>query len=174
MTSFMFPSQARDTLVRMRNAADGSSDTCLCGKQLVQLEAGSAGRDREVPCSCGRKAVYELVGSRWTLRAILTPERSVPIEGFSRELRLLPDTERFWFLHTIENASLPVHVVLSPSLRIAEVKAADMKVLRLEGIASASEACRIWVERRDATRRSGSSSASKRSSSVEPTPRYNI
>ena len=45
--------------------------------------------------------------------------------------------ERYWFLHPIGGAALPVHVVFSPALHVAEVKAADMKALRLDGVAVA-------------------------------------
>ncbi|HKF43326.1 MAG TPA: hypothetical protein VKG01_09510 [Thermoanaerobaculia bacterium] len=73
----------------------------------------------------------------------------MPLQGFSRELRAEPDVERFWFLHPIGGATLPVHVVFSPAARAAEVKAADMKALRLSGVSSASEARRLWIEQRD-------------------------
>jgi len=82
---------------------------------------------------------------------VLTPEGSVPLRGFSRELRSEPDVERFWFLHPIGGATLPVHVVFSPALHVAEIKAADMKALRLEGVASPSEARRLWIEQHESS-----------------------
>jgi len=94
----------------------------------------------------------------------------VPVEGFSRQLRLEPDVERFWFLQTIVGARLPVHVVFSRSSKIAEVKAADLKVVRLSGVESVSEARRLWVDRLEASRKSWRSSASNRSSQSKATP----
>ncbi|HMF10575.1 MAG TPA: hypothetical protein VKJ00_15675 [Thermoanaerobaculia bacterium] len=104
-------------------------------------------------CACGRLAAYAQSPSGWALQALLMPERSVPVGGFSHALREEPDAERFWFLHPIGTARLPVHIVFSPSLKIAEVKAADLKVLHLEDVWSVAEARRQWVERRERSRR---------------------
>ena len=126
-----------------------STDVCLCGRRFLSLESSRGGHHREVRCSCGRRAAYAPTGDVWSLQAVLTPEGSVPLRGFSRELRSEPDVERFWFLHPIGGATLPVHVVFSPGRHAAEVKAADMRALRLENVASPSEARRMWIERRE-------------------------
>ena len=76
----------------------------------------------------------------------LEPERSVPVAGFSRELRLTSDAERLRFFFRLRvEAPYPVHVVYSPSAKRAEVKAADLKAYRIEGVSSACEAKRRWI-----------------------------
>ncbi len=130
-----------------------STEACVCGRRLPSPSGARGRAHREVLCACGRRAVYAPSGSDWALQALLTPERSVPVGGFSRALRLEPDVERYWFLHAIGSATLPVHIVFSPALRVAEVKAADLKVLHLEDVVSAAEARRVWVERRESSRR---------------------
>lgn len=83
-------------------------------------------------CACGQ--------------ALLEPEGSVPVDGFSRELRETPDVQRFRFSFPLRgDAAWPVHVVFSPSGRTAEIKAGDMKVYRIEGVASACEAQERWI-----------------------------
>ncbi len=78
--------------------------------------------------------------------AELVAERSVPVSGFSRELRAAEDVERFRFSYALAGeASMPVHVVFSASLRAAEVKAGDMKALRFSDVASADEARERWI-----------------------------
>lgn len=129
-----------------------STDVCLCGRRFLSLESSRGGRHGEVRCSCGRRAAYAPAADGWSLQAVLTPELSVPLRGFSRELRSEPDVERFWFLHPIGGATLPVHVVFSAGRRRAEVKAADMKALELEDVASPSEARGMWIEQREAPR----------------------
>src|SRR5262245_34034098 len=126
-----------------------STDVCACGRRFLSLEAHRGDVHREVRCFCGRRAAYAPIGDGWGLQAVLTPEASVPLRGFSRELRAEPDVERFWFLHPIGGATLPVHVVFSPGKREAEVKAADMKALQLRDVSSPSEARRMWIEQRD-------------------------
>src|SRR5580765_1333286 len=130
-----------------------ASDECLCGRRFAAPESASGHGHRPPRCSCGRRAAFAREGDGWVLQAALTPEGSVPLQGFSRELRAEPNVERFWFLHPIGRATLPVHIVFCPALQVAEVKAADMKVLRLAGVASPSEARRIWVEQREPSRR---------------------
>lgn len=129
-----------------------STDVCVCGRRFVYLESARGGVHREVRCSCGRRAAYAPVGEGWALQALLTPEGSVPLSGFSRELRAEADVERFWFLHPIGGAVLPVHIVFSLARREAEVKAADMKALRLERVTSPSEARRLWIEQKGSVR----------------------
>ena len=74
------------------------------------------------------------------------PEKSVPVTGFSRELRLADDVERYRFSFALHGeVALPVHVVYSPSDQLAEVKAADLKVYRVDGVGSACEARNRWV-----------------------------
>ena len=76
----------------------------------------------------------------------LVSERSVPVAGFSRELRLAEDVERFRFVFALRGeASVPVHVVFSAAMRSAEVKTGDMKALRLDGVESAVEARERWI-----------------------------
>jgi len=78
--------------------------------------------------------------------AELVPERSVPVAGFSRDLRLAEDVERFRFSFALRGeASMPVPVVFSPALREAEVKTGDMKVLRFADVGSAEEARERWI-----------------------------
>jgi len=138
----------------MLSSIGRSTDTCLCGRRFLSLGA-RGGRYREIRCPCGRRAAYAPTEGRWGLEAVLTPEGSVPLRGFSRELRAEPDVERFWFLHPIGAATLPVHVVISPARRVAEVKAADMKALRLDGVASPSEARRLWIEHHESSGNEG-------------------
>jgi hypothetical protein len=88
-----------------------------------------------------------LRGSGWDLAASLTPERSVPLAGFSRELRERSDAERYWFLFPLKDVPLPVHVVFSPSAGRAEIKAADVKAFGFEGVGSPTEARRLWIAR---------------------------
>jgi hypothetical protein len=79
--------------------------------------------------------------------ARLIPEGSVPVSGFSRELRASGDAERYWFTFALHGgADWPVHVVFSPSAGRAEIKAGDLKVQVLEGVESACQAKRRWIE----------------------------
>jgi hypothetical protein len=81
-----------------------------------------------------------------TLEA-LEPEGSVPLSGFSRELRGAPDAERFRFEFPLRGEALsPVHIVFSAQQRTAEVKTLDLKAVRLSGVSSVEEARRRWVE----------------------------
>jgi hypothetical protein len=76
----------------------------------------------------------------------LEREGSVPVSGFSRELRSAPDVERFRFAFALSGeAPSPVHVVYSPSQRVAEVKMGDLKAFRLSEVASVEEARERWV-----------------------------
>jgi len=78
---------------------------------------------------------------------LLEPERSVPVTGFSRELRSAPDVERFRFSFALFGDALrPVHVVFSAAQRTAEIKTGDMKVFRATEVASAEEARQRWVD----------------------------
>ncbi len=79
-------------------------------------------------------------------QARLEPEGSVPVEGFSRELRASADVQRFRFSFPLRgDAPWPVHLVFSASLGVAEVKAGDLKAYRVEGAASPCEAQARWV-----------------------------
>ncbi len=74
------------------------------------------------------------------------PERSVPVSGFSRELREATDVERFRFAFPLAGGPLyPVHVVFSPSQRTAEIKAGDLKALRVTDVGTVEEARARWV-----------------------------
>ncbi len=78
--------------------------------------------------------------------ARLEPEGSVPVEGFSRELRASADVQRFRFAFPLRGDALwPVHLVYSASLGVAEVKAGDLKAYRVEGVASPCEAQARWI-----------------------------
>src|SRR4051812_8358539 len=78
--------------------------------------------------------------------APLVFEGSVPVSGFSRELRNSPDAIRYRFAFALHGGfDTPVHMVFSPSSRRAEIKAADLKVHVLEDAGSACEAKRRWI-----------------------------
>ena len=84
----------------------------------------------------------------------LERERSVPLSGFSRELRGAEDAERYRFAFALSGAALaPVHVVFSASRRTAEVKAGDLKAFQVADVDSVEEARRRWVEWWQASRR---------------------
>lgn len=121
---------------------------CECGRAILAGPGGCVGERRELACGCGRRWDCELGQSGWSLVASLTPEKSVPVSGFSRELREEPDVERYWFLHPLNgDVALPAHVVFSPTSRRAEVKAGDLKAYRFEDVGSAAEARRLWIAR---------------------------
>jgi hypothetical protein len=85
----------------------------------------------------------------------LVPKRSVPVSGFSRELREAADFERYRFAFALRGeVDSPVHEVFSASLRRAEVKAGDLKAVALADVASPCDAQRRWI----AWWRAGSSS----------------
>lgn len=126
---------------------------CDCGKALEFGGAGS-GANRELRCDCGRLHDVALEASGWTAVAQLTPERSVPVAGFSRELRAAADAERFWFTFPLRgDVALPVHVLFSRAERTAEVKAADLKVRHFEDVDLATDARRQWIGWWQSTRR---------------------
>ena len=76
----------------------------------------------------------------------LHPERSVPVTGFSHALRGAGDVERYRFAYPLRGeVPLPVHLVFSASERAAEIKAADLKAYRVEGVRSACEARQRWI-----------------------------
>jgi hypothetical protein len=78
--------------------------------------------------------------------APLQREKSVPVTGFSRELRLADDVERYRFSFALRgDVQMPVHIVFSRSERAAEVKAADLMVYRVSSVSSACEARERWV-----------------------------
>jgi hypothetical protein len=77
----------------------------------------------------------------------LERERSVPVSGFSRELRGAEDVERYRFDFALAGAALsPVHVVFSASLRTAEIKAGDLKAFHVADVDSVEDARRRWVD----------------------------
>jgi hypothetical protein len=76
----------------------------------------------------------------------LRPEGSVPISGFSVALRLAPNVERYWFSFALRGEiALPVHLVFDPASRTAEIKAADVKMYRVEDVGSPCEARERWI-----------------------------
>ena len=78
----------------------------------------------------------------------LVPERSVPVSGFSRELREAGDIQRFRFDFPLRGEAVwPVHIVFSASLRVAQVKTGDLKAVTIADVSSAEEARERWIER---------------------------
>ncbi len=119
---------------------------CECGRSIEFRQAKGAGAHREVACACGRVHDLEFGARGWTAVAQLDPEGSVPLSGFSTELRQAPDVERYWFSYPLRGeAVLPVHVVFSRSAGRAEVKTADLKVHAMEHVAFPTEARRRWI-----------------------------
>jgi hypothetical protein len=135
---------------------------CECGRPIEFKNAVGAGSHREISCVCRRRHDVELGGTGWTVVAQLTPERSVPLAGFSNELRQAADSERFWFKYPLRGAvPLPVHILFSRSAKRAEVKGADLKVFAVDGVRIPTEARRQWIAwwhaRRAASRERGPS-----------------
>jgi hypothetical protein len=119
---------------------------CECGRAIEFKNAAGSGSHREVVCECRRRHDVELGSAGWATVAQLTPERSLPISGFSTELRRAPDSERFWFHFPLRGTvSLPVHILFSPGAKVAEVKSADLKVFHVEGVRSPTDARRKWI-----------------------------
>jgi hypothetical protein len=76
----------------------------------------------------------------------LRPERSVPVDGFSRALRQAEDVQRYWFFFALRgHVPLPVHLVFSPRAATAEIKAGDVKAYRVEHVSSPCEARERWI-----------------------------
>ena len=127
---------------------------CPCG---VRLECPQLGADRstDLLCSCGRHHEARRRPEKpWAIIATLTPERSVPISGFSREIRSDPRAERFHFSHWIGGSRIPVHIIYSASSRAAEIKAAGMKAAAYSDVEGPLEARRRWVDRFETRARS--------------------
>ena len=83
---------------------------------------------------------------------------SVPVAGFSRELRSAPDVERWWFeARDPADRRVPVHIVFSPSTGVAEVKHSAAKALRLTDVTSAADARSAWLASISAPRPTGRS-----------------
>jgi hypothetical protein len=121
--------------------------SCLCGRPLTWDAPAAPGDAREITCPCGRK--YELAldrSGRATRSEPLTPEARQPLAGFSPELKLREDCQRYHFSHTISGHRLPVHLLFSPSAEEAEVKTGDWKALRFAPVRSALDARRRWIE----------------------------
>jgi hypothetical protein len=119
---------------------------CECGRPVEFKQAAGSGAHREVSCACRRRHDVELGASGWTVVAELTPEQSVPLSGFSTELRHAADAERFWFSYALRGgAALPVHILFSCSAKAAEVRAADLKVFHVDGVRLPTEARRRWI-----------------------------
>jgi len=133
-----------------------ASVPCACGETLAVREEAAGREETNLLCSCGRRLELRREKGAWAIAASLTPERSVPISGFSREIREDPDAERFFFSHSIGGAPMPVHIVYLASSRAAEVKAAGMKVTRFPEVDGPLEARRRWVARFESLRRSSS------------------
>jgi hypothetical protein len=129
------------------------SAICLCGKPLAREASGRPGERHECRCPCGRIYDLEFHESGWTLASdAITPEARQPLAGFSSELRMIDDCQRYYFFHTISGRRLPVHILFSPSAKQAEVKMGDMKALRIAPVQSVVEARSRWIERFDSLR----------------------
>jgi hypothetical protein len=127
---------------------------CDCGKPLEFVDAAGSGPHREVRCGCGRLHDVELLAAGWSSVAQLTPERSVPIAGFSREMRGAADAQRFWFSFPLRgDVALPVHILFSAQTHTAEVKAADLKAQHFGGVTLPTDARRLWIGWWQSTRR---------------------
>lgn len=129
---------------------------CPCERTLDAPPDHVPGATAELACGCGRLLDLERFDGAWLLQGELVPERSVPIGGFSLELRLCFDVQRWWFeIQDIALRRTIVHIVFSPGSGVAEVKHSDLKPLRLTGIASAAEARRRWIDWFEAGPRAG-------------------
>ena len=111
--------------------------------------------------------------------ATLVPEGSVPVSGFSRELRMSADARRYRFAFALDGAldgaphggfDTPVHVVFSPSARRAEIKAADLKLHVVENVGSACEAKRRWIAWWRGGRTAGAFTVPSRTGRMPPSP----
>jgi hypothetical protein len=125
---------------------------CACGQNLAAPEEPAVRDKTDLLCSCGRRLELRRGKGAWVIVASLTPERSVPISGFSREIREDPEAQRFFFSHPIGGAPMPVHIVYLASSRVAEVKAAGMKVTRFSEVDGPLEARSRWVARFESLR----------------------
>ena len=124
----------------------GPIGLCECGRPVEFRHAAGSGAHREVPCACGRRHDVEYGPTGWVAVAQLTPERSLPLSGFSIPLRQTADAERFRFSFPLHgDAALPVHILFSRSQARAEVKAADLKVFTVDGVRLATDARRRWI-----------------------------
>lgn len=128
-----------------------STAKCFCGRMLSLGERAAPGVELEVGCVCGRRLAFEGGDSSWVYRGSVVREGSVPVIGFSKELRQRPDTERYWFEVTEPGQHrVAVHIVFSPSQKTAEVKPLDARPLLLVGVSSPTQARRKWLEWRNA------------------------
>jgi hypothetical protein len=124
----------------------GPIGLCECGRPVEFRNAAGSGAHREVSCACGRRHDVEYGRGGWVAVAQLTPERSLPLWGFSVPLRQTPDAERFRFSFPLHgDAELPVHILFSRSEGRAEVKAADLKVFTVDGVRLPTDARRRWI-----------------------------
>jgi hypothetical protein len=126
------------------------SASCLCGRPLSREASGEPGERQECRCACGRLYDFEFPESGWTPAShAITPEARQPLAGFSLELKMIGDCQRYYFFHTVSGRRLPVHILFSPSAQRAEVKTGDMKALKIAPVRSVVEARRRWIERFD-------------------------
>src|SRR5450755_2430270 len=132
---------------------------CPCGRPVSTPDAASHPESEvsaEIACSCGRRLDFDRTPEGWVMFGELVPEGSVPVSGFSRELRLTPDAERFWFEFVDAlGRRTPVHIVFSRSRMMAEVKQGDAKPLTVSHISHPTQARRHWLLRRSSFRDSG-------------------
>jgi hypothetical protein len=143
---------------------------CACG-QILTVPEEAVRAEMDLICSCGRRLELRHEKGAWAIAATLTPERSVPISGFSREIREAPAAQRFFFSHSIGGAPMPVHIVYLASSRTAEIKAAGMKVTHFSEVDDPLDARRRWVARFESLRRSSSVRPARSNRPVEaPSP----
>jgi hypothetical protein len=118
---------------------------CECGREIAAPPSES-GDHIEHACECGRRHDLARAANGWGCAAELNPEGSLPLSGFSRELRAAPDAERFWFRHSLAGeVPLPVHVLVSRSAARAEVKSGAQKVFAIDHAVTPTEARRLWI-----------------------------
>jgi hypothetical protein len=139
---------------------------CACG-EILSVPEGSIREEMDWICSCGRRLELRREKGAWAIAATLTPERSVPISGFSREIREAPEAQRFFFSHVIGGAPMPVHIVYSTSSRNAEIKAAGMKVTSFSDVDGPLDARRLWVARFESLRLTSSVRPARANRGVE-------
>src|SRR6476469_2647900 len=93
---FTSSSRARPTIGAMP-LQDLPTLRCPCGLRLAVPAEGTPGSHVEAGCECGRRLDLQRAERSWVPVGEIFAEGSVPVEGFSRGLRLERDAQRFWF-----------------------------------------------------------------------------
>ncbi len=124
-----------------------SFEKCPCGLPVALPVKGAPGTHLDVPCECGRRLDFRRAARGWVLAGEIFSEGSVPVEGFSRDLRQESDAQRFWFpLVERTGRRVHVHVVFSRRSKRAEIKHSDVKALSIRGVDTPTEARRRWLD----------------------------